>query len=63
MYSVRSEAQPDWSCRISTRRHLEIEAIFEDLANALGIPPDEPDLLPRQRETGYPIKWHRTFPI
>lgn len=45
-----------WPRSISTRRYLDIERRFEDLAGIIGIPADELDLLLWQRETGFILK-------
>jgi N-glycosylase/DNA lyase len=45
-----------WPKSISRRRYLEIEAAFEHLAETLGIPADELDLLLWSRETGFLLK-------
>lgn len=45
-----------WPKSISPRRYLEIEAAFEHLAETLGIPVDELDLLLWSRETGFLLK-------
>lgn len=53
---VRLGALEEWPRSISMRRYLAIEALFEDLAESLGIPADELDLLLWQRETGFLLK-------
>ncbi|MBR9978739.1 MAG: hypothetical protein KFH87_11700 [Bacteroidetes bacterium] len=45
-----------WPKSISQRRYLEIEEAFEHLADILGIPVDELDLLLWSRETGFLLK-------
>lgn len=45
-----------WPASISVRRYLDIEERFEDLAERVGIPADELDLLLWQRETGFLLK-------
>lgn len=46
----------EWPASISPRRYLEIEAQFEALADSLGIPADEFDLVLWGRETGFILK-------
>jgi N-glycosylase/DNA lyase len=45
-----------WPASISRARYLALEALFEDTATALGMPPDELDLLLWSRETGFILK-------
>jgi len=41
---------------ISPKRYLELEALFEELASAVSIPPPDLDLLLWSRETGFILK-------
>lgn len=53
---VRLGALAEWPKSIGRRMYLDIERRFECVAHALGIPPDELDLLLWRRETGFILK-------
>ncbi|MBL0176755.1 MAG: DNA lyase [Ignavibacteria bacterium] len=53
---IRLDLLDAWPASISRARYLALEALFEDTAAALGMPPDELDLLLWSRETGFILK-------
>jgi N-glycosylase/DNA lyase len=53
---IRLGMLPSWPASISRGRYLDIEQRFEDLAQQIGIPHDELDLLLWRRETGFILK-------
>lgn len=53
---VRIGLLVEWPKSISEQNYLRIEALFEDLAEELGIPADELDLVLWSRETGMVLR-------